>query len=44
MADLSGDLPSPMTYFSGDIARRVADGSTSFFKLSAGLQNPTAKS
>ncbi len=35
MADLSGNIPSAMTDFFGHIAGRVANGSTSFFKLSA---------
>ena len=39
MADFSSDIPSPMTYFRGHIARRVADGSTGFFELSASRKN-----
>jgi hypothetical protein len=35
MADLSGNIPSAMTDFFGHITGRVANGSTSFFKIYA---------
>ena len=41
MADLPGNIPRSMTDFFGDIAGRVANRSTSFFKLCASRQDTT---
>jgi hypothetical protein len=44
MADLSRNVPSAMTDFSGHIPRRVTDGSPDFFDLRAAWQKTTGKS